>query len=96
MAILIITPEAQSDIERFYYFYLETASEKIAFALVDTITNKLTELAKNPKIGRKYYDTNTEFSYRGFLIFFGAAKRNCYIALLRIKMLVKAVIVLCR
>ena len=80
MANLIITPEAKSDILRFYNFYLETANEKVAFAMFDTNNNKINELSKNPYLGRTYYNEEIGLKYREFLIFFGKA-RNCYIAL---------------
>ncbi|MBR5941060.1 MAG: type II toxin-antitoxin system RelE/ParE family toxin [Neisseriaceae bacterium] len=81
MSHLIITPDAQDDILRFYRFYLETADEKVAWAVVDTIEEQLNKLAQNPKIGRIYFDEITQNDYREFLIFFGKAQRNCYIAL---------------
>ena len=81
MANLIVSPEAQSDILRCYHFYLETANEEVAFDMFDTITNKINELSKNPYLGRVYYNEETQLNYREFLIFFGKAQKNCYIAL---------------
>lgn len=79
---VIILPEAQSDILRFYHFYLDTANEAVAANAVSTITAKLDALQTDPLCGRFYEDNQfgLDFYYE-LLIFFGKFKQNCYIAL---------------
>ena len=78
---LIITHNAKEDIQRFYRFYQENADNGVAFSAVETINNKLTMLSNNPLIGRQYYHQEHQFYYRELVIFFGKAKRNCFVAL---------------
>ncbi|MGB4882821.1 MAG: type II toxin-antitoxin system RelE/ParE family toxin [Neisseria sp.] len=78
---VIILPEAQSDILRFYHFYLETANKLVAVDVVNTITAKLNILETDPLSGRFYQDSQYRLDYYELLIFFGKAKQNCYIAL---------------
>ena len=60
---VIILPEAQNDILRFYHFYLETANKLVAADAVNTITDKLDILKTDPLSGRFYQDSQYGLDY---------------------------------
>lgn len=66
---VIILPEAQNDILRFYHFYLETANKLVAADAVNTITDKLDILKTDPLSGRFYQDSQYGLDYYELLIF---------------------------
>ena len=78
---LIITDHAREDLLRFYRFYQENVNNNTAVSVMETINKQLTHLANNPLMGRQYYHQEHHFYYRELLIFFGKAKRNCFVAL---------------
>ena len=72
---VIILPEAQSDILRFYHFYLETANKLVAVDVVNTITAKLNILETDPLSGRFYQDSQYRLDYYELLIFLAKPNR---------------------
>ena len=78
---VIILPEAQNDILRFYHFYLETANKLVAADAVNTITDKLDILKTDPLSGRFYQDSQYGLDYYELLIFFFFFFKKSHMAL---------------